>query len=195
MTRAKARSLKNVIVALLAAIVLIAVVWRANNIKTSMTEEAEEVTVTAIDEALARNLTTNYPQTPKEVIKYFGEISKCFYNETFEDDDELIKLADQMLLLYDDELVAYNNHDNYIFDLKTQINYYKENNIILSHYDPQASTDVEYFTEDGYEWSRIRCDFTLKSGKVYKVLTEIFILRKDENGHWRIYGWEEADDE
>jgi len=194
MTQKKANGLKGVIMALLIALVIGAIVYRFANTDSKSGEEVDLVEVSAVQQVLSRNLATNYPQTPKEVVKYFGEISKCYYNETFESDDELIALADQMLLLYDDELVEYNDHSAYIFDLKNQINYYNANKYKLSNVVPQASTDVDYFTEDGYEWARIYAVFTIKSGKFYKDINECFILRKDENSHWRIYGWKEEDE-
>lgn len=193
MKKSTARSLKTVIMVLLVAIVVIGLFYRSQNMK-SAGEEDDEVEVTAIDEALSRNLDTNYPATPKEVIKYFGEISQCFYNETFESDEQFEALADKMLLIYDDELVAYKTHEDYIADLQSDIADYTDNGYKLSNFTPSASTDVEYFSEDGYDWARIWCVFTVKSGTSFKNLNECFILRKDENDHWKIYGWKEEDE-
>lgn len=186
--------LKGVIMALLIALIIGAVVYRFANNSKNEHELEDLVELTPIEIALQKNLVTDYPQTPKEVVKCFAEFSKCFYNEEFESDEQLVELADKMLELYDDELVGYNDHDNYIFDLKTQIKFYKESNYKLSNYRPSASTDVEYFSQDGYEWARTWCIFTVKSGKYYKDLNECFMLRKDDKGHWRIYGWEEIDE-
>ena len=36
--------------------------------------------VTAVQKVLMRDLERNYPPSPKEVVKYFAEITKCFYN-------------------------------------------------------------------------------------------------------------------
>ena len=189
----KEKGLRGVLIALFVAILLVGIFYRLSN-KTVVSSEDEVVeAVTAIDTALSRNLTTNYPQTPKEVVKYFSEITQCYYNETFESDEQLEKLADQMLLLYDDELVGYNSHEDYLFDLKSDITYYNTNGYTISSFAPSASTDVEYFTEDGSEWARLWCLYTIKSGKYYKNVNEVFILRKDEKSHWRVYGWKEVD--
>ena len=48
-----------------------------------------------------------------------------------------------------------------------------------------------FFTEDGFEWARLWCAYTIKSGKYYKTINEVFVLRKDDKSHWRIYGWKE----
>lgn len=191
----KERRLKGVIILAVAALVVIAIFFRfSNNSSKSTSEEDAPIELTAVQTVLLRNLATNYPQTPKEVIKYFAEITQCYYNETFESDEEFESLASQMLLLYDDELVSYKTYTDYILDLKSDIAFYNQNGYKISSYAPSASTDVEYFSEDGYEWARLRCVFTLKSGKYYKPVTECFILRKDEKSHWRIYGWQQENE-
>ena len=191
----KFKGLKSVLVALFIGILLVGVFYRFSNKKVISSEEEPVPMASAVDVALDRNLTANYPQTPKEVVKYFSEITQCFYNETFEDDEEFEALADQMLKLYDDELVSYKTHQDYLFDLESDIKYYNENGYKISSYSPSASTDVFYFTEDGFDWARLYCVYTIKSGKYYKTLNEVFVLRKDENNHWKIYGWDEVIDE
>lgn len=185
----KYKGLKGVVMLLCVSMCLFGIFSRMNNKKTP--EPETSVKVTAIDEVLQRNLAINYPSTPKEVIKYFAEITKCYYNEEFEDDAQLEKVADKMLLLYDSELVSYKSHAEYMFDLKSDINFYKENGLRIASYAPSPSTDVFYFTEDGFEWARLYCIFTIRAGKEQKALNEVFVLRKDETGHWKIYGWRE----
>ena len=56
-----------------------------------------------------------------------------------------------------------------------------------------SSTDVEEFERDGYEWAQLYAFYNVRQeGKVVKV-TEIFLMRKDEDGRWKIYGWQQAD--
>ena len=43
--------------------------------------EQQEAVMSEIDTALSRNLENNYPSTPKEVVKYYNDLMKCFYNE------------------------------------------------------------------------------------------------------------------
>lgn len=185
---------KGVFIILVLAALIIMYYRHMSNITKGKEDEEVVQELTAVETVLDRNLTTNYPQSPKEVVKYFSEITQCFYNEDYSE-EELEKLADKMLLLYDDELVDYKNHQDYLFDLQTDINYYKLNNYKISSFTPSPSTDVERFTQDGYEWARTWCVYTIKSGKFYKVIQEVFILRKDEKSHWRIYGWKLVEDE
>ena len=97
----KDRGLKSVILVFFLAVLAVGLYWRLSNKSVGKSEEEVPVKVTEVQRVLSRNLKTTYPPTPKEVIKYFSEITQCFYNETFESDEELEKLADQMLLLYD----------------------------------------------------------------------------------------------
>ena len=187
----KFKGLRGILILLFAALAFAGIFFRLSNKQPKSTEEEEVVKASAVDIALERNLTTNYPSTPKEVVKYFGEITQCYYNETFESDEQLEALARQMLKLYDDELVSYKTYDDYMFDLKSDIKFYNENGYKISSYSPSASTDVVFFTEDGHEWARLWCVFTIKSGKYYKNVNEVFVLRKDDKSHWRIYGWKE----
>jgi hypothetical protein len=43
--------------------------------------EQQEAIMSEVDTALSRDLTNNYPATPKEVIRYYNDLIKCFYNE------------------------------------------------------------------------------------------------------------------
>ena len=187
----KFKGLRGILILLFAALAFAGIFFRLNNKQQVSTEEEEVEAATPIEIALERNLNTNYPGTPKEVVKYFSEITQCYYNETFDDDEQLEALARQMLKLYDDELVSYKSYEDYMFDLKSDINFYNENGYKISSYAPSQSTDVVFFTEDGFEWARLWCAYTIKSGKYYKTINEVFVLRKDDKSHWRIYGWKE----
>ncbi len=188
----KFKGLKGVLIVLFLAVLLVIYYYHLSN-KTKAGEEEADNKISVVQETLQRNLTTNYPSTPKEVVKYFGQITKCYYNEEVTE-EELEALAKQMLLLYDDELVSYKTYQDYIFDLNSDITFYKTNGYTIVNYAPSASTDVFYFEEDGFEWARLYCIYTIKSGKYRKDINEVFVLRKDEKSHWRIFGWKEVDE-
>ena len=61
---------------------------------------------------------------------------------------------------------------------------------MISSYSPASSVDVEEFQQDGFKWAKLQCSFTLRKGTQIQALTEIFLLRKDDEGHWKIYGWQ-----
>ena len=47
--------------------------------RTKVVAEGKQQQMTAVQQVLARNLETNYPPTPKEVLKYYSDITMCFY--------------------------------------------------------------------------------------------------------------------
>lgn len=162
--------------------------------RTTSKEDSEAALLTEVDKVLSRNLETNYPPTPRELVKYFSEITECFYNEEYSE-EKLIELADKIRLLYDDELVANQTEKDYIKQLKEDIEEFKENKRTIYSYEPSSSLDVETFTEDGYEWARLYCIYSVKEGAQLKKSNTQFLLRKDSEGHYKIYGWKLAESE
>lgn len=162
--------------------------------KRPIKADAESTVITVVQKALMRDLEYNYPPSPREVIKYYGQLTQCFYNEEYTE-EEFMKLAFQIQKLYDAELVANKTQQQYLDDLEWDINNMKRQEIVVSSYSPSSSTDVERFSADGHEWAKLRCTFTLRKGTDLAASEEVFLLRKDEAGHWKIYGWKLAENE
>ena len=99
-----------------------------------------------------------------------------------------------VVLRLDDELVAYKTIEDYLLDLENYVASFKSGGYKITSYSPSASTDIEYFVEQDYECARGWCQFTIKSGKFYQVQQYVFILRKDEDSHWKIFGWQIVDE-
>lgn len=151
-------------------------------------------TLTAVQNVLLRDLDKHYPPTPKEVVKYYSEITKCFYNETYTE-EELHALAAKAKELYDDELAENKDNAQYLKDLKSEITAFKESKRAISDYATSPSTDVNFFQEDGYDFARLYCTYYVRKGTAMEQTDEVFLLRLDEKKHWKIYGWDLADKE
>lgn len=162
--------------------------------KAAADKQENTVKVSAVQEILLRNLETNYPPTPREVIKVYCQIVQCMHNETYTD-EEFQQLAAKIQMLYDEELIANNTQDQYLMALKSEILEFSSEEIVISSYQYSSSTDVEEFKQDGYSWARLYVTFTLRKGTQLSPVKETFLLRKDEDGHWKIYGWELTDQE
>ena len=163
----------------------------------SMPEKTEEIsveTMTVSQKILSRNLETNYPPSPREVVKYFSEITECYYNEEHTD-EELRDLGLKMREIYDDDLVANQTEEMYLSLLKSDVEEYKQNNRTISHFSPSSSVDVETFTKDGYECAKLYCVYDINQDGLLYQTTLCFILRKDEDAHYKIYGWKAVKDE
>lgn len=153
-------------------------------------EKDEEVNATKVQEVLLRDLSRNYPATPKEVVRYYSEIMQCLYNEEYTE-EELNQLAAKALAIYDSDLVAFQSEE-YTNKLRQDVADYKTRGVSVSSFKTSNSTDVEYFSKDGRQCAGIFCTYTLRLGTSLQAIEEVFILRKDEEGHWKIFGWDEA---
>ena len=153
-----------------------------------------EVETTAVQDVLLRNLEKDYPPTVREVIKYYNEIMNCYYSEK-PTETELQELADKALELYDAELVSYQSREAYVENLKAEIAAFEAAETVLSHVALSSSTAVEYYTYQGRECAQIRCIYTVRQKTTLMTIREIYVLRKDDTGKWKILGWTPAEDE
>ena len=157
-------------------------------------EDREEETVesTAVQLVLNRDLSKSYPPSPKEVVRFFNDVTQCFYNESYTD-EELYALAMQIQGVYDDELIANKTQEEYLEDLKSDIADMKANDRSISSYELYASTDVEFFTENDDNCARLYCTYNIREGTQMLKTMVVFVLRQDEDQHWKIMGWDKAD--
>ena len=162
--------------------------------KKSETSEEVPIEITAVQEVLMYDFERSYPPSPKEVVRRFGDITMCFYNEEYTE-EEFVALAMKIQELYDAELIANKTSNQYIEDLRWDVKQMKEQELLVSSYATSASTDVDFFTKDGRDCARLYCSFTIRKGREIDSLNEIFVLRKDEAGHWKILGWKEVEAE
>lgn len=185
----------TIILVILACLIVGYYFYLSNNSGKRNEEPADGVEVmTMSQKALSRNLDSNYPPSPREVVKYFSEITQCFYNEEHTD-EELKDLALKIREIYDDELVANQTEEEYLDLLNRDIEEYRSNGRSISGYSPSSSMDVDFFSENGYDWARLYCIYDVKQDSLIYKTTLCFILRKDENSHYKIYGWEKQDNE
>ncbi len=191
------KGMKGTIILIVLACLIIGYYFYLSNGSDSpaakVTDEEDVVaTMTMSQKALSRNLESNYPPSPREVVKYFSDITQCYYNEEH-DEDEIKDLGLKMREIYDAELVANQTEEEYLDLLKRDIEEYRANNRTINNYSPSASVDVETFTQDGYEWARLYCLYDIKQDSIIYQTNLCFILRKDETGHYKIYGWKKID--
>lgn len=150
--------------------------------------------VTKVDEVILEDLEKDYPPTPREVIKFYDKILKCFYNEEYSD-KELEKMADQARLLMDDELLDQNPKDQYLIMLEADIKDYKDNERTISDTTVSDSSDIEYKTVDGKECAYAVSSYFVKEGKSYSRTYQKYVLRKDDDGKWKILGYKMVEGE
>ena len=178
---------------LLLAVCCVLLAYYLMNLKAEKSKPEDYAQLTKVQEVLSRDLQTNYPQTPKEVIKYYSEITRCFYSETY-NEEELYELAMKAMELYDHDLAANKTEEEYLRDLKSEIQMFKDNGYSISSYSTSSSTDVFYFKEDGFDFARLYATYNVRVGTAVQPVEEIYLLRMDLEGRWKIYGWDVAEE-
>ena len=184
------RAIKGILIGLVLIALVVGYYFYLSNRKPKEAAEDTETTVSAVQKLLLKN-NDDYPPTPREVLKLYSDITVCFYSEDYTD-EELTQLALQIEKLYDEELIANNTPDQYQKNLRWDIKTMKDKNLRVTSYSVASATDVDYFDAGGRSWARLSCTYTIRSGKEAGLAREIFLLRKDDMGHWKIYGWEAA---
>ena len=192
--RKKSNPIKIIIVFVIFMVFCVGVFfYLSNRTDENVSTENSKTTVTAVDEVLARNLDMNYPPSPKEVVKYYSEITRCFYGEKYTE-DQLVEMADKSRVLFDDEL--YNNQTDaqYLQALKNEIVTYKEEDRVISSFSVSSSIDVDEYVYEGREYAQLYCIYSIRTGTSISPIQERYILRKDSVGHWKILGFKKVDD-
>lgn len=148
--------------------------------ETKISEEVKEILDTDIE--------MDYPGTPKELIILYNKIIACYYERKL-DDKTLEKLVGQERILFDQELLDNNTFEDQMKDLKAEISDYRKVNRVIIGSAVAKSNSVDYYKKGEKEYASIVASYTLKDKEVKKTY-ERFTLRKDDNGKWRILGWE-----
>ncbi len=141
--------------------------------------------LTEIDKIVTRDLENNYPETPREVVKLYNRIITCYYGGEWEE-EELYQLGDQARALFDEELLENNPRDKYFLALESEIAEYKEKKKEIVSSDVCSSSDVLEKTVDGDECAYVTASYFMKEGKDYSKTFQEYVLRKDEDGNWKI---------
>lgn len=159
---------------------------------TSKSAKDVEVKVddSPVGQILAQNMDLNYPANPRDVVILYSKIIKAYYGENYTD-DQLVGLAQHARALFDDELLACNEYEVYMTQLKADIAAYKALNKVISVYTIQRSADVEMFIDDGIQYARVKAIYyTAEVGATERTeVYEQYTLRKTDD-RWKILFWE-----
>ncbi len=152
----------------------------------------ETVVMTETAKELAHNFDTDYPSTPREVMKHYAQITKCFYlQDTTE--EQIEELAKMMRKLFDDALLATQTEEEYLQSLKAEILQYRDASKMVSSYSVSSSTDVKYNDNQYGSLATMFITFNMRENGMINQIREEFMLRQDNEGHWKILGWQLAE--
>lgn len=145
---------------------------------------------TTVGQLLAVDMDLNYPANPRDVVVLYSRIIKAFYGEKYTD-EQLIGLAQHARATFDEELLNYNDFDEYMERLKEEIGVYASKKRVIVDYIIERASDNEFLIDDGVNYAKVKALYYTKEGdSVREKVYEQYTLRQDEDGRWKIVYWE-----
>lgn len=145
--------------------------------------EAEKIE--EVDMIVNRDLETNYPVTPREVVKFYNRIVVEYYaNE--HSDDEITAMASQQRKLLDPELLEYNPEVDFIINVKANIEEYAARDEKIRRAKVCSSNDVTYRKVKGDDCAYVTSYYFSSEGSSPIRTFQEYCLRKDTDGRWKI---------
>ena len=170
------------------AIFLVAVVLiYFNHLGNRSSKRKEEATKTETDELETYDFISNYPKTPRDVVKMHCRFFKLMYGDGVSDDD-LVILNQQVRNLYSQEILAFNTENDNLVNLKKNINKMKEDGFNYKFYELPEASQVKYYKRDGREMAALEVTLTLDTSESKSYMYVVYVLIK-ENDDWKIYAW------
>lgn len=167
-------------------------------------QKTPEKDLTEIEKVIVKDLKNNYPKTPREVVKFYNRIAKCYYGSEEPTEKQLNDLVDQMICIMDEDLLLVNSRDTYYKSVVNDIALYKDQNKQLVSTDVCDSNDVKYVTDEKEggekdDLAYVNASYFMNEDGKFVYTYQQFVLRKDENGNWKILTFyqiegEESDD-
>lgn len=171
------------IVVILCAGLIVAGYYFLSNRENASAEE--KVELTEVQKINMENLDKDYPATPREVVKFYNRIISCYYSENYTD-EELEEMADQARKLFDEELLENNPKEQYMEELRADIADYRERSKNIMSSSVCSTNDVKLQNVDGDECAYVTASYFIKEKKAYSKTFQMYVLRKDEDGNWKI---------
>lgn len=164
-----------------------------------------EKNLTEVEKVIVKDLENNYPKTPREVVKFYNRIVKCYYGSEEPTEKQLNDLVDQMMYLMDEDLLLVNPRDTYYNSVVSDINQYKNQKKQLVSTDVCDTNDVKYVTDDKNgeaekdNLAYVDASYFINTDGKFAYTYQQFVLRQDAQGKWKILTFyqiqgEESDD-
>lgn len=178
-----------IIIVILAALALVYYFYLSNRPTADTVDKVKKTT--KIEDVLAKDIST-VTNTPKSAVKFYSEVLECLYNEAPKD-EQITDLGIKAREVMDEELINSNPKEGYLIDLSADVSEYSKANRIILSYVVESSDEVEYYTENDKEYAIVNASYTLRETENFSKTNEEYILRKDEEGYWKILGWRIAE--
>ncbi len=170
--------------------VIIVIFWKGIN-KTKNDSTGDNTKQTELQKIINRDLDANYPKTPTAVAKLYCSISKEVHGEEVTE-EQVEKVYKQLRKLFAEELLANNEYNDRLKALKKEVKQYQKDKILITRFKilQEADKVAVYVDKDGYDCTKIPIMFKIKNSSAWMESYEQIIMRKDEDGYWKIMGTE-----
>lgn len=184
----KWKILKPILVITLMAGVILASYIKLTSSPSSGDEQVADTS--EVGQILSKDMSLNYPANPHDVVAFYSRVIKAFYDGDY-NDDQLNGLAQHARATFDDELLSYNDYDEYMERLRLEIESYKTAKKKIVEYTIQRASDIEMLTDNGVQYAKVKAVYyTAQDGGTRERVYEQYTLRQDDNGQWKILFWE-----
>ncbi len=173
----------------LAGIVIWVVFYTINNRKSTDVFSKKSSANSEAQAIISKDLDRFYPSSAREVVRFYQRINVCLMTKEYTE-DEFYKLVDQMRALFDDELLEKNPRGTHAETLYYEVETFKKEGRSIPITNLQLESQAEKYKKDGKNMASIVALFVIKDKKGITKSYEKFVLREDENGNWKILGWE-----
>jgi uncharacterized protein YxeA len=181
-------NMKNVRVIVI-AVVLILVICGGFFLFSQNQNSGNPDELTEVEKVLVKDLKKDYPKTPREVVKLYNRIVQCYHTDNLKKED-LGKLVDQMMLLWDKDMLAKNSRDEYYATVVSDIELYKKTKKTITSISICNSNEVDYVTDDrnGDKLAFVNTTYFVNTDGTFTNSHMRVGVRQDENGNWKIIG-------
>ncbi len=185
----KGTKIFTIVIFLVAMVVLTFYVRLSNDSATKQDETA----VTEKDKLLQYDMENDYPKTARETVKLHCRYLKYIYSDEFEEegtDEDLAAMNQKIRKLFAEELLEINSQEKHLQALKDEIALYELNKQKFVSYTLAEGSQIEYNTENDVEYARMRVTIAMSIDGASASVDEEYLLRQDEDGKWKILGWQ-----
>lgn len=180
---------KTIIVIVVLAVLGIGYYYYLSNRDNSVDATEKEFAQQEIEALTTRDLSANYPESPKEVVKFYARITRAYY-KTELSDEQIKQLGTQARKLFDKELYDTQTDEEFFEALKKDIEEYRKAERYIADFKIEDSENVNYSTFEGKKYASLKMLYSIREGSEFISSYTKFTLRQDEAGRWRILFWE-----
>lgn len=157
---------------------------------------ADTTQITEKEELMYKDISADYPKTPREVLKLYNRYLLLLYGSQGEElsDQEVQTLGEKMRELYDEELLEMNPADTQLLSLQQELAAFRKDGKVMIQANVCSSNEVEYMDIEQASGARAEASYFIKKGsQEFSRTYQQYLMRKDAQGEWKILGFEKVD--